>query len=176
MNIAFVENAPFAIFTIGGLALLGIAIGIPFTHWISGIIANYLSFFPTTKFHRPVPLISRGQALSMQGKLSEAAQVYESLLIDHPDNLELYINLVDLAFGPLDDHAYGNDIIHQGDEHLTPRGQRVLRIHREAILRGELTPLQHLGWQKDPKKDHPKVAIPEALKGQFSPPQCGCDQ
>ena len=62
MIIAIIEHAPFAIFTVGGLALLGIAMGIPFTHWVSGIMANFLTFFPTTKFNRPVPLISRGQA------------------------------------------------------------------------------------------------------------------
>ncbi|YCM42834.1 hypothetical protein V2O64_16115 [Verrucomicrobiaceae bacterium 227] len=167
MILNFTEHAPFAIFTVAGLALLGIIFGIPTSYWISGKLANFLSFFPTTTFNRTVPLLSRGEALTMQGRVSEAAEIYESFLEEHSDNLDLYIHLVDLAFGPLNDHPYGNLIIKRGDEHLTPRGQRVLRIHREAILSGELHPHQHLDWREDQKTDHPEVAIPESLKGQF---------
>ena len=166
--ISFIEHVPFAIFSVVGVVAVGALLGYPVSRWISEKVADFLSFFPTTQFNEAVPLLSRGQTLAMQGQLAEAAAIYESFLEEHPDNLEIYINLVDLAYGPLDDHAYGSYIIQLGDEHLTPRGQRVLRIHREAILRGELYPLQHLGWRKDQKTDHPEVSIPEALKGQFS--------
>lgn len=168
MSLAFVDNAPFAIFTIAGLALAGIVFAIPFTHWISGKMASFLSFFPTTKFNKRQPQISHGIALSMQGRLHEAAKLYEGFLKEHPENLELYFNLIDLAFGPLDEPEYGQAMIKYADKRLNKRGRDMIRQRRDAILTGHLYPLKHLGWRKDEKSNHPEVAIPEALKGQFA--------
>ena len=168
MNLAVVEHAPFAVFLVAGLSIAGVVFGIPITNWIGGKLASVLSFLPTEKFSKSPPLISQGIALGMQGRLHEAAFVYEKFLKAHPDNLELYCHLLDLAFGPLHDHEYGEVLIKRGDKRLNKRGRKFLRVHRDAILSGASYPLKHLSWRKDPRKEQADMAIPEALKGQFA--------
>lgn len=153
---------------VAGLALGGIIFGIPIAKWIGEKIGDVLSFLPTEKFNKIQPLISQGVSLGMQGRLHEAAFVYERYLKKHPDNLDLYTHLLDLAFGPLNDYDYGEVIIKRSQKYLNKRCRRVLKHHRDSILNGSYTPLKHLGWRKDTRNDHPQVTIPEALKGQFA--------
>lgn len=169
MTLAFAQHAPFAIFTIAGLALLGIIFAIPITHWISGKMAEFLTFFPTTRFNKSQPLISHGIALTMQGRLHEATKFYEEFLKEHPGNLELYFNLIDLSFGPMNEPDYGEAMIAYADKRLKERERKMIRQRRDAILSGQIYPLKQLGWRKDKRSDHPEVAIPERLKGQFAP-------
>jgi len=168
MILAASETSPVAVFIVAGLALGGIIFGIPIARWLGEKLGNILSFLPTEEFNKIQPLISQGIALGMQGRLHEAAFAYEKLLKTHPANLELYCHLLDLAFGPLNDHDYGEVLIKRGDRRLNERGRNYLRLHRDHILTGRSYPLKHLGWRKDARKDHPEVAIPEALKGQFA--------
>ncbi|MEJ6579028.1 MAG: hypothetical protein QNL33_00685 [Akkermansiaceae bacterium] len=168
MFLAEAQTSPVAVFIVAGLAIGGIIFGIPIARWLGERLGDVLSFLPTDKFSKTLPLISQGTALGMQGRLHEAAFVYEKLLKTHPGNLELYCHLLDLAFGPLNDHAYGEVLIKRGDKHLNQRGRNYLRLHRDSILTGRAYPLKHLGWRKDARSDHPEVAIPEALKGQFA--------
>ncbi|YCM42832.1 hypothetical protein V2O64_16105 [Verrucomicrobiaceae bacterium 227] len=168
MILAASETSPVAVFIVAGLAIAGIFFGIPIARFLGGTLAGLLAIFPTEKFQKSQPLISQGIALGMQGRLHEAAYVYERFLKKHPRNLELYCHLLDLAFGPLDDHEYGEILIKRGDKFLNKRGRNFLRVHRDSILTGRFYPLKHLGWRKETRSNHPEVAIPEALKGQFA--------
>lgn len=167
---AVIEHAPFAVFTVAGLAMLGIVFSIPITHWVSQRMANVLSFFSTERFRKPPPLLSQGDALAMQGDVGGAFHLFRQFLKEHPQDLEIYSRLIDLAFGPMQDAELGDAIIEFGKKRLDRRGRRVIRERRNAIVLGELYPLKHLGWRKEVEYEHPKVEIPEALKGQFAPP------
>ncbi len=166
---AYIQHAPFAIFTVAALAILGILFAIPITHWVSQRMANALSFFSQERFRTPPPLLSRGDALAMQGEVAEAFHVFRQFLKKHPEDLEVYSRLIDLAFGPMQDAQLGDAIIAFGKKRLDKRGRRVILERRNAIVLGELYPLKHLGWRKETEYVHPKVEIPEALKGQFAP-------
>ena len=101
------------------------------------------------------------------GDLLNTAEKHEKHL---PRNLEIYSRLIDLAFGPMQDAKLGDAIIAFGVKRLNRRGRRVIKRRKNAILFGELYPLKHLGWREEAEYVHPKVEIPEELKGQFTPP------
>ena len=106
----------------------------------------------------------------MHGRVGDAFHVFRQYLKDHPRNLEIYSRLIDLAFGPMQDVKLGDAIIAFGVKRLNRRGRRVIKRRKNAILFGELYPLKHLWWREEVEYVHPKVEIPEELKGQFAPP------
>ncbi|MCX8238075.1 MAG: hypothetical protein OSB05_04575 [Akkermansiaceae bacterium] len=161
----------FAIFSMVVAAIVvAIFLAIRTTHWVSQRMANSLSFFSLERFRNPPPLLSQGDALAMQGDVSGAFHLFRQFLKKHPRNLEIYSRLIDLSFGPMQDAEMGDAIIAFGKKRLDRRGRRVIRERRNAIVLGQLYPLKHLGWRKMTESEHPKVEIPEALKGQFAPP------
>lgn len=171
MIFAAIDQSPLAIFLMvsAGL-LLAILLAIPASGWISQKMANVLSFFSLEKFRRPPPLLSKGDALAMQGRVGDAFHVFRQFLKYHPREIEIYTRLVDLAFGPMQDAELGDAIIAYGVKRLDRRGRRVIKQRRNAIVLGELYPLKHLGWREETEYVHPKVEIPSELKGQFAPP------
>ncbi|MEJ6719885.1 MAG: hypothetical protein ACJAT6_000012 [Akkermansiaceae bacterium] len=161
----------FAIFSMVVAAIVvAIFLAIRTTHWVSQRMANALSFFSLERFRNPPPLLSQGDALAMQGDVGGAFHLFRQFLKEHPRNLEIYSRLIDLSFGPMQDAEIGDAIIAFGKKRLDRRGRRVIRERRNAIVLGQLYPLKHLGWRKMTESEHPKVEIPEALKGQFAPP------
>jgi hypothetical protein len=150
--------------------LIAIFLALPVTNWVSEKMANALSFFSLEKFRKPPPLLSQGDALAMQGNVVGAFHLFRQFLKEHPRDLDVYSRLIDLAFGPMQDAELGDAIIAFGMKRLDKRGRRVIRVRRNAIVQGELYPLKHLGWRQETERVHPKVEIPEALKGQFLPP------
>lgn len=171
MVLGAIGESPLAIFLLVSVGLLvAILLAIPTTGWVSQKMANVLSFFSLEKFRKPPPLLSKGDALAMQGRVGDAFHVFRQYLKDHPRNLEIYSRLIDLAFGPMQDAELGDAIIAFGVKRLDRRGRRVIKRRKNAILFGELYPLKHLGWREEAEYVHPKVEIPEELKGQFAPP------
>ena len=171
MILALTIKSPLAIFFMVSAAfVVAVFLAIPTTHWVSQRMANALSFFSMERFRRPPPLLSQGDALAMQGEVGAAFHLFRQFLKKHPRNLEIYSRLIDLSFGPMQDAELGDAIIAFGKKRLDRRGRRVIRERRNAIVLGELYPLKHLGWRKLTEYEHPKVEIPEALKGQFAPP------
>ena len=171
MVLGAIGESPLAIFLLVSAGLLvAILLAIPATDWVSQKMADVLSFFSLEKFRKPPPLLSKGDALAMQGRVGDAFHVFRQYLKVHPRNLEIYSRLIDLAFGPMQDVELGDAIIAFGVKRLDRRGRRVIKRRRNAILVGELYPLKHLGWREEAEYVHPKVEIPEELKGQFTPP------
>lgn len=170
MIIAFAINSFLAIFLMVAAGIvLAIFLAIPATHWVSQKMANALSFFSLERFRKPPPLLSHGDALAMQGEVAAAFHLFRKFLKQHPRNLEIYSRLIDLSFGPMQDAGLGDAVIAFGKKRLDRRGRRVIRERRNAIVLGDLYPLKHLGWRQETEYVHPKVEIPEALKGQFAP-------
>lgn len=170
MVFAGINQSPLAIFLLVSIGLLvAILLAIPTTGWVSQKMANVLSFFSLEKFRKPPPLLSKGDALAMQGRVGDAFHIFRQFLKDHPRDLEIYSRLIDLAFGPMQDAELGDAIIAFGVKRLDRRGRRVIKRRRNAIVLGELYPMKHLGWRQETEYVHPKVEIPEELKGQFAP-------
>ena len=152
------------------LILIGVAVGVPVSFWMSQKMANFLSFLPTEKFRKPTPLLGRAATLALAGKVSEAADQYESFLADHPQNKDLYFYLVELAAGPLQDPGYLKNILQRAENSLEYASDlQSLKEHARAIQKRELIPLKHLNWCKTPQVDRPDVVMPEILKGRFLP-------
>jgi len=159
------------IFVVVALGILAaILLAIPAANWVSEKMANVLSFFSLERFRKPPPMLSHGDALAMQGEVMEAFHLFRRFLKEHPLDLEVYSRLIDLAYGPLQDVELGDAVLAFGKKRLDRRGRRVIRERRNAIVLGDLYPLKHLGWRQETEYVHPKVEIPEALKGQFAPP------
>lgn len=171
MILAITDKGPLAIFLlVSAVLIMAILLALPATHWVSQKMSNVLSFFSLEKFRQPPPLLSRGDALAMQGRVGDAFHIFRQFLKNHPRDLEIYTRLIDLAFGPMQDVELGDAIIAFGVKRLDRRGRRVIKQRRNAIVLGELYPLKHLGWRGQTEYEHPKVEIPSELKGQFAPP------
>lgn len=170
MILAAIEHGPLTIFLLvfAGLSV-AIILALPASHWVSQKMANVLSFFSLEKLRRPPPLLSRGDALAMQGRVGDAFHVFRQYLKRHPRDLELYLRLIDLAYGPMQDAGLGDAIIAYGLKRLDRRGKRIMKQRRNAIVLGDLYPLKHLGWRDRTEYVHPKVEIPKRQKGQFAP-------
>jgi hypothetical protein len=164
------SHSPLAVFlVVFGVLMAAMILALPTTHWVSQRMANVLSFFSLEKFRRPPPLLSKGDALAMQGQVYPAFNVFRRFLDYHPENIEVYFRLIDLAFGPMQDAELGDAIIAFGVKRLDKRGRRVIKERRNAIVLGELYPLKHLGWRDEAAYSHAKVEVPELQRGQFAP-------
>jgi len=171
MILAVTDKGPLAIFLMVSAGLvLAIGLALPATHWISQKISNVLSFFSREKFRKPPPLLSRGDALAMQGRVGDAFHVFRQFLKNHPRDIEIYTRLIDLAFGPMQDTELGDAIIAFGLKRLDRRSRRVIKQRRNAIVLGDLYPLKHLGWRDQTEYVHQKVEMPSELNGHFAPP------
>ena len=105
----------------------------------------------------------------MRGELYPAFTLFRRFLNYHPQDLEVYFRLIDLAFGPMQDAELGDAIIAYSEKRLDKRGRRVLKQRRNAIVLGELYPLKHLAWRDETAYSHPKVEVPKLQRGQFAP-------
>lgn len=164
------SQSPLAAFlVIFAVLFAAIILALPTTTWVSQRMANVLSFFSLERFRRPPPLLSKGDALAMRGEVYPAFNVFRRFLDHHPQDLEVYFRLIDLAFGPLQDAELGDAIIAYGVKRLDKRGRRVIKERRNAIVLGELYPFKHLAWRDETAYSHPKVEVPKLQRGQFAP-------
>ena len=166
--IAFVDNAPFAIFAVSLVALAGIFMGIPVSHWIGRVMGDYLAGAPTEKFTESLPMMGMASTHAMRGELNEAVALYEQFLLTHPREMEIYVRLAEIAYGPLQDQEYGDKVLERAKKNLPKQQFRAVADLSIAIVKKELFPLKHLGWCDDEVEDKPVVEIPEVLKGQFA--------
>jgi len=166
--LAFVDHAPFAIFTVALVALGGIIMSLPFTHWIGRLVGDYLAGAPTEKFTETLPMMGMASTHAMRGELNEAVALYESFLVKSPREMEIYVRLAEIAYGPLQDQAYGDKVLGRAKKNLPKQQFRAVADMSDAIVNKQLFPLKHLGWCDNEIEDKPVVEIPEALKGQFA--------
>lgn len=148
--------------------MLGVALGIPAALWLSQKITNFLTFTPTEKLRKPLPLMGQASTLAMQGDLEAATEKYEEFLFDFPEMKEIYLYLVELVIGPMKDEKYGDDILARASENLPYSSDLALLLsHADSIRKKELIPPKHLEWCDIPKSDHSDVRVPELIKGRM---------
>jgi hypothetical protein len=163
------QNLPTALFLIFACLIVAAILAIPVASWISEKLAQVLSFFSREKFRKSPPILSKGDALAMKGEVYPAFTLFRKLLTKHPQDIEIYYRLIDLAFGPMQDVELGDAIIAFGVKRLDKRPRRLIKERRNAIVLGELYPLKHLRWRDETTYNHPKVEVPTAQQGQFAP-------
>jgi hypothetical protein len=167
-GVAFVDNAPFATFVVVVIALAGIMFSLPLTHWIGRIMGDYLAGNPNEKYTNSTPMMGMASTHAMRGELNEAVALYESFLGKSPREMEIYVRLAEIAYGPFQDQAYGDTVLERAKKNLTKQQFRAVADLSIAIVNKQLFPLKHLGWCDDEVKEHPEVEVPEKLKGQFA--------
>jgi hypothetical protein len=141
---------------IGGICLVAILLAYPFAHWIGRWVANFLTFLPSEKFLRPPPALGIPRTLALRGDLEGALEGYEKLLTAHPQHLEIYIRLLEIALGPLAMESYGEDILQRGLANVTEPSSRAALIRLAHELRcGEFKPFKHL--ETHPPQPAPKL-------------------
>ena len=166
MILAFAQALMGALVMVGSALLFGILAGFPSALWISQKMTNFLMFTPTEKFKKPLPEMGRASTLALQGSVHEAAALYEEFLVDHSEMKEIYLCLVELALGPLQDEDYGDEVIARAEEALCYESDRAgVRQHAEAIRKRELLPLKHLGWFDFSESNDFDLQVPEIIKG-----------
>jgi|GEM_PF-5118386 len=69
------------------------------------------------------------------------------MLEDHPENAELYLRLMELAYGPLQKPDYGDQILERGLDQVTEEREIKLLLRLGSALKeGEIITHKHLGW------------------------------
>ena len=99
-GVAFVDSAPFATFVVAVIALAGIIFSLPLTHWIGRIMGDYLAGNPNEKYTNSTPMMGMASTHAMRGELNEAVALYESFLGKSPREMEIYVRLAEIAYGP----------------------------------------------------------------------------
>lgn len=151
--------------TIGGGTLIGIATGYPVATWLGQRLADFLSFLPRERFEVAPPPLGIAASKAANGDLAGAVDSYQSMLVDHPGDREIYIRLIELLLGPLDRVERGEEILRQGLRHLSdPRDREVLVKVSAALRNGSHRPYRYLDYHADPR---PENSIPPPL---ISPP------
>ena len=166
--LALADNGLFATFVVAVIALGGIIISLPLTHWIGRVVGDYLAGNPNEKYTNSTPMMGMASTHAMRGELNEAVALYETFLRSNPREMEIYVRLAEIAYGPLQDQTYGDTVLERAKKNLTKPQFRAVADLSIAIVNKQLFPLKHLGWCDDEVKEHPEVEVPERLKGQFA--------
>ncbi|MEO5915309.1 MAG: hypothetical protein ABIS50_13835 [Luteolibacter sp.] len=152
-SVSFIQAFLVVLMMVTGCVVIGIATGYPAAHWIGRKFAELLSCLPTEKFAKAQPAYGIPASKAIRGDLEGAMESYEQLLLDHPQEKQIYLRMLEIAFGPLHAPEYGEDILQRGLKNLTGEADRAALYHLSlAIQNGEFTPFKYL--------DHAQVAVP----------------
>ncbi len=128
-----------------GCVAAGIVTGYPAAHWFGQKLADLLSCLPTEKFVKSPPAYGIPASKAIRGDLDGAMESYELLLLDHPHDKQIYIRMLEIAFGPLHAPEYGENILQRGLENLPLESERAAIVSlSQALLSGEFHPFKYL--------------------------------
>ncbi|MES2661450.1 MAG: hypothetical protein V4689_22720 [Verrucomicrobiota bacterium] len=137
---------------VAGCVVIGICTGYPAAQWIGRKFAELLSCLPTEKFAKPQPAMGIPASKAIRGDLDGAMESYEQLLLDHPQEKQIYLRMLEIAFGPLHAPDYGEDILQRGLQNLTCASERAAILSlSQALISGDFRPFKYL--------DHGEVAV-----------------
>jgi hypothetical protein len=71
-------------------------------------------FMPSDRFERPVPIYSRPQARRKEGHFEEAMEEFRRLVEEHPDQVDAYVEMIDITIVDLHDGARARAIYERG--------------------------------------------------------------
>ncbi|NJM37847.1 MAG: hypothetical protein HC845_08325 [Akkermansiaceae bacterium] len=138
---------------VSGIAICAAALGYPVAHWVGGKLATFLSCLPTEQYDQALPALGIPATKAIRGDLLGAMDGYENLLVDHPQNAEIYSRMLEIALGPMNMPEYGEKILKNGMLHLSSDTERaaLLKLH-QVIISGDFKPFKHLTYRPEP--DH----------------------
>lgn len=98
--------SPFAI--VAGAIIIATPLARLAAEWTGGL------FYPAMWRTRPLPMYSIPQARRTQGAYEEAIRLYQEIAAGYPDEVEPYIQMIDIAIRNLRDPARANAFFLQG--------------------------------------------------------------
>ncbi len=141
----FLEAFVKILLMVAGCVVVGIAAGYPAAHWIGRKFAEILSCLPMEKFAKPQPALGIPATKAIRGDLEGAVESYEELLLEHPQEREIYFRLLEIALGPMHSPEYGDDVLQRGLLNLTGESERLALLHFSQELRNdEFRPFKYL--------------------------------
>lgn len=81
-------------------------------------------FYPDEKFERPLPRYGPAQALRKQRRFKEAMDAYREIADEYPDELRVYLEMMEIAMIELKDRSRARLIHQEGMEKLTEEKDR----------------------------------------------------
>lgn len=168
-QIDFITSVALILVMVGGTVAIGIATGYPAAVWIGNRLGDFLSFLPRERFDVAPPPLGIAAAKAAKGDLAGAVDSYEEMLAEHPGDREIYIRLIELLLGPLDQVERGEEVLRQGLRELPDERDREVLVKVCAALKnGSHRPYRYLDYHADPR---PEGSIPPSLvrHQQFSP-------
>jgi hypothetical protein len=132
----------------GIIGLIGITLGYPAAHWIGEKVANIFSCLPTEKYDRVLPALGIPASKAVRGDLLGAIDGYENLLIDYPQEEEIYSRLLEITLGPMNMPEYGEEVLQRGLLNLKLESEQIALLKfSQAIKNGDFRPLRHLNYR-----------------------------
>ena len=130
---------------VAGCVFIGICIGYPAAQWIGRKFAELLSCLPTEKFAKAPPAYGIPASKAIRGDLFGAMESYEQLLLDHPQDKQIYLRMLEIAFGPLHAPEYGENILQRGLKNLTRETERAVILSlTQELQSGQFMPFKYL--------------------------------
>ena len=124
---------------------IGIGIGYPAAQWLGARCAEILSCLPKEKFSEPQPALGIPASKAVRGDLEGAVEGYETLLLSHPKDKEIYCRLLEIVLGPMKLEEYGDEILQRAMKNLANDGERLMLLKLSQSLRnGEYHPFKYL--------------------------------
>ena len=137
---------------VAGCVVAGICAGYPAAQWIGRKFAEILSCLPTPKFSKAPPAYGIPASKAIRGDLAGAMACYEQLLLDHPQDKQIYLRMLEITFGPLHAPEYGENVLQRGLQNLTSESEQAAILSlSQALKSGDFTPFKYL--------DHPQIAV-----------------
>ena len=116
-------------------------------------------FFPNKHFDRPQPIYSIPLARKQEGRYEEALAGFLQIAQGWPDQVQAWIEMIDIAINCLHDGARAESIFQQGMAALQDDAARQRLAEMYVALKSQLPP------------DHPPVRAPLPLPTGRPPPE-----
>jgi len=137
---AFTSTANLAISSLGGM-LLGIAIWVGASCLVGYFAAPHLAEFVSTlfgataKYSKPQPVYSIPEARRKEGRSQEAYEGFHAITLEHPQEINAYIAMIDVAIVDMRDTTLARTAFETGSAALRNTKDRdALRVMYDAIL------------------------------------------
>jgi len=137
----------FAISAVGVCSILGVFFGVPLATWLGEKLATVISCFSAEKFTKAQPLIGHAATKAVRGDVVGAMSDYSRMSRQHPRNGEIYLRMMELAYGPLQQPELGDQILKRAMKKVrNSKERRSLKRLGLALKEGNLITHKHLGW------------------------------
>ena len=134
-------NRGMALLAIPGLALLLIAVLILREPLADVFAAWFVSaIYPTDYFNKAPPAYSIPEALVKRSHYHEALAAYEKIAAEHPEEVQPYVSMIEVALIHLNDRKLASLIYYKGMDTLTKEEDRVVLVRLYKAVHSRIEP------------------------------------